>query len=199
MPAPNQDVVEDVLSPFSDVIVDVFRQSWQDWIDSGFQSTWEFKRTRANFVWAQMAIRAKEVFEHYPDVRIIEENETLKFLVSDTVLFRLKKGDKSGLTANIKTQLVLAYHDHDVDLFGFPEIHRVDIVYVLNTLETDIYEILVVGRDGDRVEWTFSLLSSGEGVVELPMPSDPPSDAAPVRALVRPKATQKGADTKSRS
>ena len=118
MAPPDIEDVRTVLEPYEATIIDIIRQAWRDWIDSGFGAVWEFKRNRANFVWAQMAHYAREVFGGEPDVHIVEKDETLKFLVDDRVLFRLKKGDEVGLTANIPTQQVLAYHDHDQDLFG---------------------------------------------------------------------------------
>lgn len=198
MPAPNEDDVKPVLEPYAGIIVTIMRRAWEDWLESGYALTWEFARARANFISAQMASYAREAFEDEPGIYIVEKDETLKFLADDRVLFRLKKGDEAGLTANIPTQQVLAYHDHDQNMFGMPEVQRVDVVYILNTLETDIHEILVVARDGKHLAWTYSLLDGAEGVAALPLPEASPPDAAPGRRLVRAKVLGKDADAKPR-
>lgn len=198
MAAPNEDDVKFVLEPYANAIVSIIRRAWQDWMESGYAATWEFKRARANFVSAQIALYAREAFEDEPNIYIVEKDETLKFLANDRVLFRLKKADMTGLTANIPTQQVLAYHDHDQNLFDLPEVQRVDAVYILNTLETDIHDILIVARDGERLAWTYSLLDGAEGVEALPIPETTPPEAAPGRRLVRAKAPQKDAEAKPR-
>lgn len=198
MPAPNEDDVKPVLEPYADIIVSIMRRAWADWLESGYAPTWEFARARANFISAQMAFYARQAFEDEPGIYIVEKDETLKFLAGDRVLFRLKKGDEVGLTANIPTQQVLAYHDHDQNMFGMPEVQRVDAVYILNTLETDIHDILIVARDGKQLAWTYSLLDGAEGVAALPLPQDSPPDAAPGRRLVRAKAHEKDAEAKPR-
>lgn len=198
MPAPNEDDVKPVLEPYADIIISIIRRAWADWLESGYVPTWEFARARANFISAQMAFYARQAFEDEPGIYIVEKDETLKFLADGRVLFRLKKGDEAGLTANIPTQQVLAYHDHDQNMFGMLEVQRVDAVYILNTLETDIQDILVVARDGKHLAWTYSLLDGAEGVEALPLPQTSPPDAAPGRRLVRAKAQKKDAEAKLR-
>ncbi|WP_370235357.1 MULTISPECIES: hypothetical protein [Henriciella] len=199
MAAPIEAQVRPILQPYAATITSIMRRAWADWMESGYAAAWEFKRARANFVSAQMAHYARESFDGEPGLHIVEKDETLKFLADDLVLFRLKKADDTGLTANIPTQQVLAYHDHDQNLFGLPEVQRVDAVYILNTLETDIQDILVVARDGKHLAWTYSLLDGAEGVESLPLPKTSPPDAAPGRRLVRAKAPEKGAETKPRN
>lgn len=198
MPIPVKNEVEAAIAPLQTAIVDIMRSAWADWLDSPYVGQWEHKRTRANFVWAQIAWRAREAFQEDPAVHIIDSNETLKFLVNDSVLFRLKKGDDKGLTANIATQQVLAYHDHDKDLFGLPEVHRVDIVYQLNLLETDINDVVVVARDEGQIIWTYSLLDSAEGVVVLPIPETEQPVDSPARRLVRMRASERDAESEPR-
>ena len=60
---------------------------------------------------------------------------------------------------------------------------RVEVVYQLNKLETEVVDVIVVARDGDAVAWSYSLRDSGEGVVQLPMPA--PSGEAPTKPAVR--------------
>ena len=109
----------------------------------------------------------------------------MKFLIRDTVLFRFKKADGTGRSSNVTTQLALAFHDHDQDLFGLPEVQRVEVVYKLNRLETQIVDICVVARNGDQIAWEYSLLGAGEATVPLPMPE--PKPERPVAAIVKLK------------
>ena len=196
MLAPNLDDVKPVLNPHIPTVVSILHKAWRDWMDSGYAATWEFKRNRANFVWAQMATYAREAFENHPQVHIVEKDETLKFLVNGTILFRLKKGTETGLTSNIPTQQVLAYHDHEQDLFGMPAVQRVDVVYILNVLETDIQDILVVARNGKQLAWTYSLLEENEAVDTLPFIEVPAPANAPGPRLVKAKTAQRGAVAK---
>jgi len=194
--APNLDDVKPVLNPYIPTVVSIVHKAWRDWMESGYAATWEFKRNRANFVWAQMATYAREAFENHSQVYIVEKDETLKFLVNNTVLFRLKKGTETGLTSNIPTQQVLAYHDHEQDLFGMPAVQRVDVVYILNVLETDIQDILVVARNGKQLAWTYSLLEENVAVDALPFIEVPAPNNAPGPRLVKAKTAQRGAVSK---
>ena len=188
MSVPRKEIVQSILNGQTDSIVAAVLGAWRDWLSSPYNGRWRCRRSRANFVWEQIIERAHLLFDGVPDVEIIEGHETFKFLVNDRVLFRFKKGDAAGLSANVPTQLALAFHDHEKNLFGLPAVHRVDIVYRLNRLETAIDDVIVVAREEDKVAWTFSLLHS-DSVAVLP-PSPAPSnepDAAIVRRVVQPR------------
>ena len=75
------------------------------------------------------------------------------------------------MTSNYPTQLALAFHEHEQDLFGLPEVVRVEVAYTFNALKTEIADVIVVGRDGKTVAWTYSLMDAADGVVPLPMPA----------------------------
>ena len=127
-------------------------------------------------MWEQIIDRAHRAF--FADdgrIRILDGQETFSFLVDDCVLFRFKKGNEVGISANVPTQLALAYHDHEQDLLGLPEVCRVEIVYQLNALQTEVVDVLVVARDGDRIAWAFSLLEGGEVAGPLPVGVSPAS------------------------
>lgn len=195
MPVPSQSEVEPIFAPIGDAVVAIVREGWSDWLTSPYVGIWRCKRSRANFVWEQIIEHAHRQLADNPSIRIIDGQETYKFLLDDRVLFRFKKADDEGLTRNVPTQLALAFHDHDADLFGLPEVSRVDVAYVLNKLETEVNDIIVVGRDGDTVVWSFSLLDAGDGVLPLPVPPTiEPANKPPVR-LVKPR---QGASTEER-
>lgn len=199
MPVPPREIVRPIIENYSEPIVASVLGAWDDWLASPHVGVWRCKRSRANFVWEQIIERAHLAFDGSLGVHIIDGQETFKFLVDDRVLFRFKKGDEAGVTANIPTQLALAFHDHEQDLLGLPQVHRVEVVYQLNQLETEIVDVIVVARDEDVVVWSYSLLDSAEGVVPLPMPApsgEPPT--LPARRLVRPRDASETRDRRKK-
>ena len=186
MSVPPRAVVQPIIDKHRGSIVAAVLGGWDDWLTSPHPGVWRCKRSRANFVWEQIIERAYGAFDGSPDIRIIRGHETFKFLIDDRILFRFKKGDGNGLSANLPTQFALAFHDHNQDLLGLPEVHRVEVVYQLNRLETQIADVLVVARVREVVVWTCSLLDSAAGVTPLPMPA-PGQPPFPARRLVRPR------------
>lgn len=197
MPVPPLEEVRSAFDPVRELVVEAVLGGWKDWRVSPQLGVWRCKRSRANFVWEQIIDRAHMAFDSVARVRIVDGQETFKFLVDDRVLFRFKKGDEAGLSANVPTQIAIAFHDHEQNLFGLPEVHRVDVVYQLNQLETDIADILVVARDGERVAWTYSLLDYGEGVVPLP-PTQLPEPTKPAVRVIRPREVTAPPERKKR-
>ena len=188
MPIPPRKEIESVLEEIREPIVTSMREAWADWRKSSHAGVWRCKRSRANFVWEQMIERAHIAFSDDSKIRIFRDHETYSFLVKDRVLFRFKKADETGLTSNIPTQRALAFHDHEQLLSGLPEVHRVEIAYKLNRLETEIDDIVVVARNGNAVVWSYSLIESGEGVVPLPISAPPLAPVGKsVARLVRPR------------
>ncbi|WP_299620027.1 hypothetical protein [uncultured Tateyamaria sp.] len=178
MPIPNQAVVKPIIDEIRDEIVAAIHEAWDDWMASDYVAVWRCKRSRANFVWEQIVDRAHAALMNFENVHIIEATETMKFLIHDQVLFRFKKADEAGRTANVATQMAMAFHDHDQDLFGLPEVQRVEVVYKLNKLETAIADICVVARNGDAVTWEYSLLDAESVVAPLPVPEPEPVRSA---------------------
>lgn len=190
MTIPNEATVRPILNEIRDHIVAAIQGAWEDWLASDYNSVWRCKRSRANFVWEQIIDHVHAALLDHADVHVIDGNETMKFLVQDTVLFRFKKADETGRSSNVATQLALAFHDHDQDLFDLPEVQRVEVVYKLNRLETKIDDICVVARDGDLIAWEYSLLDAGEAVVQLPMSE--PMPERPAAAIVKLKGAVDG-------
>lgn len=185
MPIPSEVTVRPVLDEIRDQVVSAIREAWEDWLASDRNSVWRYKRSRANFVWEQIIERANNALLGHDAVHVIDGHETMKFLVRDTVLFRFKKADETGRSSNVATQLALAFHDHDEDLFDLPEVQRVEVVYKLNRLETQIDDICVVARNGDQIAWEYSLLDAGEAAVPLPLPEAKPE--RPAASIVKLK------------
>ena len=171
---PNEATLRPILGEIQDQIVSAIHEAWGDWLASDHIGVWRCKRSRANFVWEQIIVRFQSALLDHDAVHVIDGNETMKFLVRDEVLFRFKKADVAGRSSNVATQLALAFHDHEQDLFGLPDVQRVEVVYKLNRLETQIEDVCVVARNGDLIAWEYSLLDTGEAVVPLPMPEPQP-------------------------
>lgn len=190
MPIPNEATVRPILNEIRDQVSTAIQDAWEDWLGSDFNGVWRCKRSRANFVWEQIIDRAHAALFYHADVHVIDGNETMKFLVQDTVLFRFKKADETGRSSNVATQLALAFHDHDQDLFDLPEVQRVEVVYKLNRLETKIEDICVVARDGALIAWEYRLMDAGEAVVPLPLLE--PKPERPAASIVKLKGTVDG-------
>lgn len=185
MPIPSETTVRPILDEIREHVVSAIREAWEDWLASDFNGVWRCKRSRANFVWEQIIERANNALLEHDAVHVIDGHETMKFLVRDIVLFRFKKADETGRSSNVATQLALAFHDHEQDLFGLPEVQRVEVVYKLNRLETQIDDICVVARNGDQIAWEYSLLDAGEAAVPLPLPEAKPE--RPAASIVKLK------------
>lgn len=185
MPIPSETTVRPILDEIREHVVSAIREAWEDWLASDFNGVWRCKRSRANFVWEQIIERANNALLDHDAVHVIDGHETMKFLVRDIVLFRFKKADETGRSSNVATQLALAFHDHEQDLFGLPEVQRVEVVYKLNRLETQIDDICVVARNGDQIAWEYSLLDAGEAAVPLPLPEAKPE--RPAASIVKLK------------
>ncbi|MBC6436850.1 MAG: hypothetical protein GDA52_01635 [Rhodobacteraceae bacterium] len=187
MSIPVEATVRPILDKIREPIVQAILGAWEDWLASGYNGVWT-KRGRANFVWEQFVNRARTALQDHDAVRVINGQETVRFLVQDTVLFRFKKADTAGRSSNIPTQMELAFHDHEQDLLGLPGEQRVEVVYKLNQLETQIDDICVVARNGNRIAWGYSLMEAGAAVVPLPMQA--PNPERPAAAIVKPKVAQ---------
>lgn len=187
MPIPNEATVRPVLDEIREQVVSAIREAWEDWLASDRNGVWRYKRSRANFVWEQIIERAANSLLDNDGVHVIDSHETMKFLVRDVVLFRFKKADETGRSSNVATQLALAFHDHGEDMFGLPEVQRVEVVYKLNRLETQIDDICVVARNGDQIAWEYSLLDAGEATIPLPLPE--PETERPAASIVKLKGT----------
>lgn len=183
--------IEARLAPYMARIVRVVLDAWTDWMNSGKNGRWKRRRSRANYIWEELACRAEATFANDPSVRIHPKHQSCWFHIDDLV-FRFKKSDSSGLTSNYPTQAALDYHDQQEDLLGIPKVQRLEVTYVPNKLETAVHDILLVARDQDRVLWCSSLLRSDEGgnVVPIATPKAPkPPAQAPKTIKIPVKST----------
>jgi len=189
MTSRSKEEVQSLLTPYLATFVAVLTGAWREWSETEYPGRWRFNRTRANFIWEAIAERATAAFEGDPRIHIRRRNESLLFVLDGSLAFRFKKSDQSGLTSNVPTQAVLAFHDPERELPGMPSVDRVDVVYVLNKLQTAITDVLIVARENENVSWTFSAIER-DNVVPMPLPSEPQElqEESPAKKVVRVKS-----------
>jgi hypothetical protein len=181
--------VREVLARREETILAIAHGAWNDWLELPNRSRLRFARTRANIVHDFMIDRAMSAFSGDADVHPIVKDETAKFLFDRRVLVRFKKGDGNGLGSNIETQAVLAFTDPQLLIPGLPDVQKVDVVYVLNDLQTMIERVAVSARDNDIRLWSYDIEDrSGAVILPLAQPVAPEDGAKVVR--LRPRSDQ---------
>jgi hypothetical protein len=179
--------VRSILSGFEPALLEIVRGAWDDWMKSPHKAQLRYSRTRANLVHEFMVQRAIQAFDGDSDVHIIQQDETAKFLFQRQLLVRLKKGDANCLGCNIETQAVLAFTDPQLTIPGLPDVQKVEIVYVLNSIETEVDRVAVTARDNETRLWTYDIEDRHTApVLPLPQPQEPPSQGG---AVVRLRGT----------
>lgn len=185
---PDRAVVKKALAPHQPWITVSILNSWQDWLTFPHAPSWRCKRSRANFLWEQIIDKALNAIVGLPSVRYDRVNESFTFIVNSLVVFRFKKAAEDGVSTNYPTQAALAFHDHQQPLTGVPVVHRVEVVYVLDLLESNIQDIRVVARNGNRVHWHYSLLPAATSKLP-PKTRAPTSPTQPLVVLRTSKST----------
>ncbi len=190
--------VRRILSAFEPTILDIVHGAWGDWMASPHRSTLRYPRTRACLVHEFMVKRAIEAFDGSNDVHVIHQDETAKFLIRQELLLRLKKGDSNGLGCNIETQAVLNFTDPQMVIPGLPDVQKVDVVYILNTIETQIDRVAVAARDNGTRLWSYDIEDRRAApVLPLPQPTSSPDIGAVVRLRGARNAGKKINDDKN--
>jgi hypothetical protein len=167
----DEDVVRRVLQPHQDLIFKAVHGAWADWRELPLGGRLLFPgRTRACLIHDFMVQRAMAAWSSDSSVRVIQKDETAKFIVADQVVLRFKKADDRGLGSNIPTQASMEFAGQQYELPGLPDAHKVEVVYLLNRLQTQIDQILVVARDGDKRLWDYSI-APAETADIIPLPT----------------------------
>ena len=167
----DEDIVREVLHPYEDAIFKLIHGAWDDWRNLSLGGRLIFPaRARACLVHDFMVQRAIAVWADDGAVRVVQQNETAKFVVNNRVLLRFKKADDRGLGSNIPTQASLSFVDQEQELPGIPDAHKIEIVYVLNRLQTQIERIVVVARNGDERLWDYAIAPAQTAeIISLPI------------------------------
>jgi hypothetical protein len=194
----DEDIVREVLRPYEEAIFKLIHGAWDDWRSLSLGGRLLFPaRARACLVHDFMVQRAVAAWTDDSAIRIVRQDETAKFVVSNRVLLRFKKADDRGLGSNIPTQASLSFVDQEQELPGIPDAHKVEIVYVLNGLQTQIGRVVVVARDGDERLWDYAIAPAQTAeIISLPIA---PSAETPRGARIKVRTGGPDADKKKDS
>jgi hypothetical protein len=196
MPYPAMADVKAILEPFHPRIRKVIELAWAE-----FRAVVElraangigpllYSRTVANDVFDAIARYAIAEFAADPSVHIEIEAQTIKLFFKGGVCARFKKGDDNKLGQNHPTQASMNFEDADAQVSWFPvETAKVEFIWLPNSINTKLEEVLVVARDGDKLLWDYPIETAAEGGATIipfpePPPPAPPSDDDD---LVKPK------------
>lgn len=187
MPLPLRDFVQQVLVEKSRAsrIHDAVRRAWLRANEAYPQrARWRRKSTFRGLVWEEVVRELSLLSVDDPDFQFVEHRDTASFILEDAVLFRFKHADISLATANYPTPEAASFDDHDVDLYGYVGLQRVELCYVLNEFETDVIWIGVSARQKGVHLWKIELNDAGVVVpsAELPLP-EPEVDPAKLAKL----------------
>ncbi len=161
-----------------------------------------YERTTANVLFDFVIQHAHAEFDTDQNVRVIDQSQTVKFCFGDKVLLRFKKGDKDHLGRNLLTQAVIDFVNAGAFLPGMPPAAaKVEILYSLNDLETEIESIIVAARDGDQMLWHYEIgKPDAENVIGLPLTTPPADDGEDDdELLVRPRVRPADSESDSES
>lgn len=166
----NEQVVRTALADYEDVFFRAFQEAWEEWQRLSLGGRLAFlSRTRACIVYDFAVQKVMAALEGDKNVHVIRRNETVKFVFGDTVVLRLKKANEQGLGSNIETQATLDFVWQQEDLAEIPDVHKVEVVYTLNSLQTLIEQVSVVARDGQARLWSYDIDSHRSAdIVMLP-------------------------------
>lgn len=196
MPLADEHVVRAALADYETLIYQAVNEAWGDWKALQLAGRLMFiGRSRACLVYDFIVQRISAAFDGNETVRIIRRDETAKFLFNDQVVIRFKKANENGLGSNIETQATMDFVDQQQELPGIPDVHKVEILYVLNRFQTHIDQVQVVARDGNTVLWNYVLApAEGAGIVPLPLtPAAEPERGAKVKLRMAKDDQQKDA------
>lgn len=138
------------------------QQAWASTIDKyPERGRWRRKATFRNILW-EIAIRELQTLEDRdPDFKCVLHKDTASFILENEVLIRFKHADISLVTANYPTCEASAFDNHDVDLYGYSGLQRVELCYVLNEFETALIWVGVVARNKGSHLWKIELVNEG--------------------------------------
>jgi hypothetical protein len=192
----DEDVVRVALANHETLIYQAVHEAWGDWKALQLAGRLMFMgRSRACLVYDFIVQRVRSAFDGNKNVRVITRDETAKFLFNDQVVVRFKKANENGLGSNIETQATMDFVDQQQELPGIPDVHKVEILYVLNRFQTHIDQVQVVARDGNTILWNYVLApAESAGIVPLPLtPAAEPERRAKIKLRAAKGDQQKDA------
>lgn len=87
----------------------------------------------------------------------------------------MKKANGLGVGDNITTGAITQFVEAQLEIDGLSGLKKIEIVYVLNRLQSAIRDVVVHARDGDMQLWVWTLGGDAAGAEIVPFPLPPPS------------------------
>lgn len=190
---PTLDHAKGILEPHHPLIRRVIDEAWAEWRD---MAAWRaskgfppilYPRVIADYMFDGIARRGILAFGALDAVHVEVEAQTFK-LHFRGLSARFKKGGEDKLGRNHHTQTSLAFVEADGLLPGLPpETGKVEFIWLPNELMTDLKQVLVIARDGDKLIWEYEIKPSAGSATIHPLPSAPDEPDAGAPPLVTPK------------
>lgn len=192
MSYPTADEVYRVLERYEQPLMSVHLKAWDRLVTNTVWPSLIFQRTASSMMHDFIVQEAAIALDELSGMRRIAHDKSVRYLAEDKVLFRFKRGTRSGLGSNIDTQANDDFIDAEVDLLGIPAIWKVELLWYPNQLRTKLDRVEVGARDGKRRLWSYAL-GSGPDIAVLPLdlPIGPTAPARPAKGLVTVKAQPK--------
>jgi hypothetical protein len=112
---PSESFVRSTLGPFEQRLRTCIDRAWADYLTISIRHKFRFTRTRANIVFDLIAGNV-----------LVELDETIKLLVDDVLLLRIKKANEAGLGSNISTQAVIELVSQEPEIPRLlPDLHKI--------------------------------------------------------------------------
>lgn len=192
MSYPTADEVYRVLEQYERPLMSVHLKAWDRLVSNTAWPTLIFQRTASSMMNDFIVQEASAALDELPGMRRIAHDKSVRYLVEDKVLFRFKRGTRSGLGSNIDTQANDDFIDAEVDLLGIPQILKIELLWYPNRLRTKLDRVEVSARDGKRRLWAYTLGNEPDiGALPLDLPVDPTAPARPAQELVTIKPLPK--------
>ncbi|QUS39576.1 hypothetical protein RPMA_12560 [Tardiphaga alba] len=194
MSQPEPEEVHAVLKDFEDPLMGIHLRAWDRLMSNPEWPTLVFSRTGTGLMHDLIVQEASSVLDTMPRVHKIEHDKSVRYLFADEVLLRFKHGSDRGLGSNVDTKANSDFIDADVELWGMPQVKKVELLWYENKLRTKLDRVEVTARDGKRRLWGYPM---GSEPVTVQMPFDLPDMPPQHRAipLVTVKTARK-ADSK---
>lgn len=171
---------------YEPALYETVHEAWEEWRALLLTGRLLFPaRSRACLVHDFIVRRAIAALAGEDSVRVLRRDETAKFIFGDTVALRFKKASDNGLGSNIRTQATLDFVQQQMVLPGVPNAHKVEVVYVLNALQTQIDEVLVTARDGDSRLWSYPITPARTADIITFPPAPVPEPGRGARITIR--------------
>ena len=180
-----------------------FDAAWVDWQVPEQSAFWPLASHPGKHGFERLADRLQEVFADDLGVRFFFKDETIEIVFDNAIVARVKKANEIDLGQNIRTVAIMQFVDAQLEIDDLSGLEKVEIVYVLNRLQTSISRVVAQARDGEMQLWVGTLGKGAPGAeiipFTLPPPPLPPSSNVNVAdEVVRPKAQPKPSETTKR-